>query len=244
MAQDAGHSADHAGVEVATPPGEVAQADGELNFEAQPALVTKPDAPEHLDRIHAATASGMSVLLAIVLVVGSVGVTRVLCRRALRPHARSAIEATALAPAWHALSFLVVSFLGLNVAFGGLTAFLLNGNGEDARSYFTELSALKLARLSHEHFFGYAVLFGTMGALALLFVGHRKRVMFPLLVTFAFSGLDAASWWLSRYVSFGFHTLSFITGGMFAAGFLALYLQVAFINLRAMGHAVSAPFKE
>jgi|GEM_PF-4102433 len=244
MAANEGHSQDSGDTPGDVRTGGIAQVEGELNFDSQPALVEKSEAPERLDRIHASTASGISVLLAIVLVVVSFGLTRRLCRNASLAGGVQNPGSTEVAPAWHALSFLVSSFLGLNVAFGGLTAFLLNGVTEDAQSYFAEISSLKLARLSHEHFFGYGLLFGTMGALAVSFVGPRKRVVFPMLLTFAFGALDAASWWLSRYVSFGFHTLSFITGAMFAVGFLALYLQVAFINLRAIGRSSRAFSKE
>jgi hypothetical protein len=127
----------------------------------------------------------------------------------------------------------VASFLGLNLFFGGLTVFLVGRTPEDARSYFTEISPLKLARLSHEHSFGYGLLFGAMGTLALAFLGTRRiGVLFPLCLGFAFCALDVASWWLNRYVSYGFHWLSVSTGAVFSVSFLVLYGRLAATNIR------------
>lgn len=229
---------------------------GELNFDSAPGIAERTDVTVGVERIHAATASGLSVVLAVVLVLASFGGAKVLSSRAkASPHGaphgvpqdaphgvpRAAVcglankAALQLTPSWHAVSLLVMSFLGMNVFFGGLTAFLLNGNTVDAQSYFADISALKLARLSHQHFFGYGLLFGIMALLGLFFVGpNKKRVLFPVLVSFCFGALDVASWWLSRYVSFGFHTLSFITGSMFAMSFLGLYSQIAYINIKAI----------
>lgn len=215
-----------------------ASAPGELNFDAAPGIEAR-SSPEkaYENRVHEATASGLSVIIAFAVLLASVGAGRFLSARNANAQTRIAPPpgGAKFAKSWHALSLTVASFLGLNVLFGGLTAFLLNGVPEDAQAYFSEISALKLARLSHEHFFGYAVLFGLITALTMFFVGSgRKRVLIPAAASFAFSALDAASWWLSRYVSTGFHTLSFLTGGAFALSFLALYVQLARVNIKAI----------
>lgn len=214
---------------------QTATSDGALDFDAKPDLAVTEEAASSAssseDLVGAPLAMGLSL--------GAVIVAAILCYFLSRSLAagegsdRKAFAFGALSRPWHALSLLVCTFLALNVGFGGATALLLNGKEDDARAYFAEISALKLARMSHEHFFGYALLFGTMGALALGFVGNRRRVVFPLLAAFAFAALDVASWWLARYAGFGFHTLSYLTGGGFALAFLALYVQVARVNFAA-----------
>ena len=211
-----------------------------LNFDAAPALTERSEAPAGAQVVSVPVASGLSVLVAIVALLASFSLAKGLTRRG-----KHVLSPLTVAPAWHLLSFLVASFLGLNVFFGGLTALLLNGVQEDAQSYFAEISALKLARLSHEHFFGYGLSFGVIAALALFFVAtKRKRVLLPVLASFAFALLDASSWWMARYVSFGFHTLSFLTGGVFALSFLALYVQIARVNLGALRRAYFSDTKE
>ena len=216
-----------------TPPPENSEG---LNFDAAPSIEIKTalDAPALNSRFIGET-TGLSVVLGVVFLLASWILAKKIAAKSMVLKGKDSSSDPSVKPlsvAWHFLSLCVASFMGLNVFFfGGLTAFLLNGNNEDAQSYFAEISALKLSRLSHEHFFGYGILFGTVTALGLIFVGPKKRILFPAIVTFLFGALDAASWWLSHYVSFGFHTLSYITGAMFAAGFLALYLQIANCNL-------------
>jgi hypothetical protein len=211
-----------------------------LNFDATTTIAERTDAPAGAQVVSVPIASGLSILLGVIALLVSLGIGRSFARR-LTP-SRSCLE---LAPAWHLLSLLVSSFLGLNVFFGGLSAFLLNGAQEDAQAYFAEISPLKLARLSHEHFFGYGVSFGIMAALAFFFLGpNKKRVLVPVLASFSFAALDAASWWMARYLSFGFHTLSFLTGGVFALSFLALYMQIVRVNLSGIRSALSSGLKE
>jgi hypothetical protein len=136
-----------------------------------------------------------------------------------------------LAPHWHFLSALVSSSLALNLFFGGMTALLLGRTSEEAKGYFADISAFKLSKLSHEHFFGYGISFGLMAALSLFFVSYTKRrVWFPILLLFVFGTLDIASWWLTHFVSFGFHTLSYLTGAIFSLSFVFLYLQLHFTH--------------
>ena len=207
-----------------------------LNFDATPSIEIKtaPDAPALNSRFIGET-TGLSVALGVVFLLASWILAKKIAAKSMVLKGKNSSSDPSVKPlsvAWHFLSLSVASFMGLNVFFGGLTAFLLNGNNEDAQSYFAEISALKLSRLSHEHFFGYGILFGTVAALGLIFVGPKKRILFPAILTFLFGALDVASWWLSHSVSFGFHTLSYITGATFAAGFLALYVQIANCNLR------------
>jgi hypothetical protein len=136
---------------------------------------------------------------------------------------------------WHLLSCMVSGFLLLNIGFGGMTAFLLGRTNEDARAYFSEISAFKLAKLSHEHFFGYGISFGVIAALSFFFISNSKsRVILPSLFMFVFGGLDVASWWLARFVSFGFHNLSYVTGAVFALSFVSLYLQLNFVHIKIL----------
>lgn len=76
--------------------------------------------------------------------------------------------------------------------------------------------------------------------MGLLFVGPRKRVLFPCFVVFGAAALDTASWWLTRFVSPSFHLLSYITGGLFALGFAVLFVQIARANLRGLGVLATA----
>ncbi|MCA2960562.1 MAG: hypothetical protein IOD12_09930 [Silvanigrellales bacterium] len=144
-----------------------AQADSGFNFEAVPTLQPRSDDSPSTQRalLPDGLAIGLSIALSLLLLGASAGGAHRLTRRKTgvargstavgHPPSESHEPVShRLGPSWHALALLVLVFMAGNVAFGGLTAWLLAGKPEDAIGYFESLTALKLARLSHEHFFG------------------------------------------------------------------------------------------
>lgn len=210
----------------------VNSAGSSLDFESQPSLESKSVQPTSEIPLHRSIATGLSIILFIVLLLNAWKTTKYLLNASLHNEKENRLKPS---KSWHVLSLLSASFLGLNVFFGGLTAFLLTGRtSEDADAYFQELSPFKLARLSHEHFFGYAISFGLISLLSFVFVGQSKRTLFPCIVLFGSGFLDALSWWLSRYANLGFHTLAFLGGAGFSAAFLFLYINIAMNNVRGI----------
>ncbi len=140
-----------------------------------------------------------------------------------------------LALPWHVLSLLVLVFLAGNVGFGLLTAKLTVQSVEMAADHFSNLTALRLAKLSHQHFFGYGLLFGIAAALALTFAHRRDHWLYlAMLAGFLASGADVISWWLAAYVSLGFYWLTIISGVMFGSAFLWIFSVTAFTNILSM----------
>lgn len=178
---------------------------------------------------------GGSLVIVLVALFGAWVFTRRFAR-ASHLERGSAKEATLVHPAWHLLSLLVQLFLAGNVFFGMLSAFLLTGGDAQATSdYFIEMSPFKLAKLSHQHFFGYGILFGIMALFAFVFVGKdKRRIVYPALVGFVFAALDVASWWLSHFVNVGFHMLSVASGMIFSIAFFALFLQTTSKNIATL----------
>lgn len=204
--------------------------DEQLNFETAAGVVESAGDPQAANLLPESAASGLSVGIAILAFL----IVSVLAQKLRRKDQAKGTASTDSAKiGHHILSLMVSTFLLLNVMFGGLTAFLLGRTSEDARAYFAEISAFKLAKLSHAHFFGYGVSFGIIAALAICFISpSKRRVMLPVSLMFVFGGLDVASWWLSRFVSFGFHTLSYATGAVFALSFCVVYFQLASVHLK------------
>lgn len=203
-----------------------------LDFDAQPSIEVKlAEAPAET-QAHRNMGTGVSFLLVTALFLSAWFLTKRVTQNKTREHWTAKDR---FAAPWHLLSFIVSSFLGLNVFFGGLSALLLTGRDPaDADAYFLELSAFKMARLSHEHFFGYGISFGLVTLLAFVFVGPSKRVVFPMLILFGSAVLDVASWWLSHYASLGFHVLAVAAGAGFSSAFLCLYFLIASKNIRAI----------
>ncbi len=206
-----------------------------LNFESTPTIATRSEKPTGATLIPESIATTLSVSLVFVTLLLTFLISQWLCKKnnTSKSSFKNIENYDIINPSYHVISMLISSFIGLNVFFGGLTALLLNGNTEDARSYFSEISALKLARLSHQHFFGYGISFGAIAILAFIYLGaNKKRILFPVLVTFAFGFLDASSWWLSHFVSFGFHNLSYFTGAAFASAFIVIYFQLVLFHIK------------
>lgn len=197
-----------------------------LNFETPSGVIEgSPDLPTSL-LISDEMGRGMSVGVTGLFLILSWMVVRLMAGSNRHPSHKPN-----LAGHWHFLSALVSTSLALNLFFGGMTALLLGRTSEEAKAYFTDISTFKLSKLSHEHFLGYGVSFGLMAALSFVFVSNTKRrVWFPILLLFIFGTLDIASWWLIHFVSFGFHTLSYLTGAIFSLSFLFLYLQLHFTH--------------
>ena len=206
-----------------------------LDFESTTTIAARSEKPSGATLIPESIATTLSVFLVIVTLLLTFLISQSLCKKnnTSKSLVKNIENYGIINPSYHVLSMLISSFMGLNVFFGGLTALLLNGNTEDARSYFSEISALKLSRLSHQHFFGYGISFGAIAILAFIFLGaNKKRILFPVFVTFAFGFLDSSSWWLSHYVSFGFHNLSYFTGAAFASAFIVIYFQLIFFHIK------------
>ena len=209
----------------------VAQAEkGELNFDAPAAIEIKPPEPSNTMK---PLAAGGSVLIGCVALLVAWGLALKIVKKTKalsRPHS-STWEKSAH---WNILSMVVLSFLGLNVLFGLLTAFLVTDGGSATDEYFENMTAFKLAKLSHQHFFGYGLLFGILALLALCFVGARKRTIFPIIFGFIFTILDVSSWWMAKYISTGFHLLSLISGSLFSLAFVWLFLLTVKENFTAI----------
>ena len=203
--------------------------DEQLNFEATAGVIEKSEEQPSAHLLPDSVARGLSVGVSFILLICSWIVARKLVVRQVNTPNRAFTNAGSH---WHLLSLLISSFLALNLFFGGMNAFLLGRTSEDARAYFSEISTFKLSKLSHEHFFGYGISFGLIAALSFVFVSHSKmRVMLPSALLFLFGALDVTSWWLTHSVSFGFHTLSYLTGTVLFLSFLSLYLQVCFAHI-------------
>jgi hypothetical protein len=206
---------------------------GNLDFEAPQALIEKrPDSSASLKPL----AAGGSVLITFVALFLAWGVTQKLNRKTNLALPHTAWQRVTTVH-WNFLSLLVLCFLGLNVLFGLLTAFLVTDGGSASDEYFENLTAFKLAKLSHQHFFGYGLLYGILALLTLCFVGAQKKTLFPLLIGFFFTALDFSSLWMSKYVSTGFHLLSVFSGSLFSLAFLWLCFLTARANIRAIQEA-------
>jgi hypothetical protein len=209
----------------------VAQAEmGELNFDAPASIDVKtPDASNTMKP----QAAGGAVLIGCVAILVAWGLTLNLFKKTRAIPGQTAGE-WVKSVHWNVLSMVVLSFLGLNVLFGLLTAFLVTDGGSATDEYFENMTAFKLAKLSHQHFFGYGLLFGILALLALCFVGARKRTIFPIIFGFIFTILDVSSWWMAKYISTGFHLLSLISGSLFSLAFVWLFVLTVKENFTAI----------
>jgi hypothetical protein len=209
-----------------------AMQDEQLNFETTEGIVENSQELQSAGLIPESAAIGMVLGVTVVFFVISILLAR---KFKVLMGIQTPKTLPSLGKHWHLLSILTCTFLALNLFFGGLSALLLGRTSEDARAYFAEISAFKLAKLSHEHFFGYGVSFGCIVALSFLFVSCSKiRILLPSLLLFFFGALDIASWWLSHFASFGFHKLSLLTGAIFSASFLMLYFQLIRVNFQSI----------
>lgn len=216
----------------------VSSTEGGFDFEA-PAIEKKETEQTAAQVQYQTFAAGGSIVVVVAVALGAWALTlRIskLSRKFLSNKASTDSATVTLNPSWHLLSLLTHLFLAGNVFFGALSAFLLTGNEAEAvQDYFLEMSPFKVAKLSHQHFFGYGILFGVVTAAAFIFVGRdKRRVLFPAVLGFAFTGLDISAWWLSRFVNVGFHNLSVVGGAMFSLAFLCLFFQTVSKNVTTL----------
>lgn len=210
-------------------------AEGGFDFEA-PAIEKKESQQSATQAQYQTFAAGGSIVVAVAAALGAWALTLKLAKLGRGYQGNKADDAQNLHPSWHLLSLITHLFLAGNVFFGALSAFLLTGNEAEAvQDYFLEMSPFKVAKLSHQHFFGYGLLFAVITAAAFIFVGKNKRsVLFPALLGFGFTALDISAWWLSRFVNVGFHNLSVVSGAMFSIAFLCLFFQTVSKNVSTL----------
>lgn len=94
--------------------------------------------------------------------------------------------------------------------------------------YFSSMGLTRLISLSHVHLFGHLTMYFLVGVVFVLTrVGERLKIgVISLAILGAY--LDVLSWWLIKYISVRFETLSYLSGLSFSLGFLFMALTILY----------------
>lgn len=106
-----------------------------------------------------------------------------------------------------------VLFCALNHVFAGLTVYLsTRATAGGVEEYWYYKTAVDLARMSHQHFFGHGTMYLLLGAVLLMTPLSEKKKCVVVLLPFLGAGLDQLAWWLMKYHSIHWELLSMFAG--------------------------------
>lgn len=127
---------------------------------------------------------------------------------------------------------LITTFLAsmaLNHAFGGWLAWEISHSAAgSAKEHFQYKNLIYLLRMSHQHAFGYGMMYAISGAVFLLSSWPDRLKAALVLAPFLGAMADLASWWMMKYLIGDYEWLSIAGGMIFSLGFALMTLRVLY----------------